>query len=62
MRERNVTFRFGAAVEALAVAEGPPRKAVVRLESGKRIVSDLVLFSVRVAATDALNLSAAAPR
>ena len=60
MRNRNVTFRFGEAVEALAVAEGPPRKAVVTLESGKRIVSDLVLFSVgRVAATDALNLSAA---
>jgi len=60
MRNRNVTFRFGEAVEALAVAEGPPRKAVVTLESGKRIVSDMVLFSVgRVAATDALNLSAA---
>jgi NAD(P) transhydrogenase len=60
MRNRNVTFRFGEAVEALAVAEGPPRKAVVTLQSGKRIVSDMVLFSVgRVAATDALNLSAA---
>jgi NAD(P) transhydrogenase len=60
MRNRNVTFRFGETVESLAVAEGPPRKAVVTLESGKRIVSDLVLFSVgRVAATDALNLSAA---
>jgi NAD(P) transhydrogenase len=54
MRNRNVTFRFGETVESLAVAEGPPRKAVVTLESGKRIVSDLLLFSVgRVAATDA---------
>ncbi len=60
MRNRNVTFRFGEAVASLGVAEGPPRKAVVTLESGKRIVSDLVLFSVgRVAATAALNLSAA---
>jgi NAD(P) transhydrogenase len=60
MRNRNVTFRFGETVESLAVAEGPPRKAVVTLESGKRIVSDLLLFSVgRVAATDALNLPAA---
>jgi NAD(P) transhydrogenase len=60
LRNRNVTFRFGEAVAFLAVAEGPPRKAVVTLESGKRIVSDMVLFSVgRVAATDALNLSAA---
>ena len=60
LRNRNVTFRFGEAVASLAVAEGPPRKAVVTLESGKRIVSDMVLFSVgRVAATDALNLSAA---
>jgi NAD(P) transhydrogenase len=60
MRTRNVTFRFVEAVEALAVADGPPRKAVVTLESGKRVVPDLVLFSVgRVAATDALNLSAA---
>jgi len=60
MRNRNVTFRFGETVESLAIAEGPPRKAVVTLESGKRIVSDLVLFSVgRVAATDALNLPAA---
>jgi NAD(P) transhydrogenase len=60
LRNRNVTFRFGEAVEALAVAEGPPRKAVVTLESGKRIVADMVLFSVgRVAATDALNLAAA---
>ena len=60
LRNRNVTFRFGEAVASLAVAEGPPRKAVVTLESGKRIVSDLVLFSVgRVAPTDALNLAAA---
>jgi len=60
MRNRNVTFRLGEAVEGLEVSEGPPRRAVILLESGKRIVSDLVLFSVgRFAATERLNLEAA---
>jgi NAD(P) transhydrogenase len=60
MRKRNVTFRLGEAVERLEVSEGPPRRAVVLLESGKRIVSDLVLFSVgRLGATDRLNVGAA---
>lgn len=60
MRNRNVTFRWGEAVERLEVAEGPRRRAVILLESGKRIVSDMVLFSVgRVGATDRLNLAAA---
>ncbi len=60
MRNRNVTFRFGEAVESVTVAEGPPRKAVLHLESGKRIVTDMVLFSAgRIAATDTLNLEAA---
>ena len=60
MRERNVTFRFGEAVESIEVADGPPRRAVLHLESGKRIVTDMVLFSAgRIAATDALDLAAA---
>ena len=60
MRNRNVTFRLGEAVESIAMSEGPPRRAVILLESGKRIVSDAVLFSVgRIAATGALNLGAA---
>lgn len=60
MRNRNVTFRWGEAVERLEVAEGTRRRAVILLESGKRIVSDMVLFSVgRVGATDRLNLAAA---
>lgn len=51
------TFRFGEAVESIEVADGPPRKAVLHLESGKRIVTDMVLYSAgRIAATDALNL------
>jgi NAD(P) transhydrogenase len=60
MRNRNVTFRFGEAVGRFEVSEGPPRRGVLFLESGKRIVSDLVLFSAgRTGATDRLNLAAA---
>jgi len=59
MRARNVTFRLGEAVSRLEVADGECRRAVTLLESGKRIVSDLVLFSVgRLGATDDLNLDA----
>src|SRR5207248_6726758 len=57
MRKRNVTFRLGESVESFAIADGPPRRAVMLLESGKRIVSDMAIFSVgRTAATAALNL------
>jgi NAD(P) transhydrogenase len=60
MRNRNVTFRFGEAVETLAVSTELPRRAVLHLESGKRIVADMVLFSAgRMAATGPLNLPAA---
>ena len=60
MRNRNVTFRTGEAVERVDISDGPPREAVVMLESGKRIVSDLVLFSVgRISETDSLDLEAA---
>jgi NAD(P) transhydrogenase len=58
MRKRNVAFRFGEAVEHLEVSEGPPRRAVLRLESGKRIVADMALFSVgRIGATESLVLA-----
>jgi NAD(P) transhydrogenase len=60
MRNRSVTFRLGEAVQSVELAEGPPRKAVLTLESGKRIVTDAVLFSAgRIAATETLNLPAA---
>jgi len=60
LRNRNVIFRFGEAVATLAVTAEPPRRAVLILESGKRIVADMVLFSAgRVAATARLNLAAA---
>jgi len=59
MRRSNVTFRGGEAVESIEVAEGPPRRGVIRLESGKHLVADVVLFSVgRIGATDTLNLQA----
>src|ERR1043166_8177383 len=60
MRKQTVTFRFGEAVERLEVSEGPPRRAVLWLESGKRIVADMALFSVgRQGATAKLGLAAA---
>jgi NAD(P) transhydrogenase len=60
MRNRNVIFRFGEAVASLALGEGPPRRAVLNLESGKRIVADMVLFSAgRGPATERLHLAAA---
>lgn len=61
LRLRHLIFRPGETVERLEVADGPVRRAVIHLESGKRIVSDMALFSVgRVGATASLNLGAAA--
>jgi NAD(P) transhydrogenase len=60
MRDWNVTFRLGEAVEHLEIAEGPPHRATLFLESGKQIASELVLFSVgRLGATERLKLDAA---
>lgn len=60
MRNQHVRFRLGEAVEKLGRTEGPLQQAIVHLESGKRIVSDQVLFSIgRMGATDRLNLEAA---
>jgi len=60
MRNRGVTFRLGEAVERLEIADGPPRRAVLLLESGKRIVADAVLFSAgRAGATATLDVAAA---
>ncbi len=60
MRNRKVTFRLGEAVERIEVVENAHPQAMIQLESGKRIISDMVLFSVgRVAATEALSLGAA---
>jgi len=60
MRKRNVIFRLGETVERVEIVEGPPRRTILLLESGKRLVSDLVLYAAgRQGATDRLNLEAA---
>jgi len=60
MRNAGVTFRLGEAVERLEIVEKPSRGVMIFLESGKRLVSDLTLFSAgRQGATDRLSLSAA---
>jgi len=60
MRNADVTFRLGEAVERLEIIERPSRRVVMLLESGKRLVSELVLFCAgRQGATDRLHLSAA---
>src|SRR5262249_60703275 len=60
MRTHRVTFRLGEAVDSIDVGDGPRGRAVLTLASGKRLVSDLALFSAgRVAATGALGLGAA---
>jgi len=59
MRKHDVTFRCGDGVASIEVSEGPPRRGVISLESGKHLVADLVLFSVgRIGATASLGLSA----
>ncbi|PYM15635.1 MAG: Si-specific NAD(P)(+) transhydrogenase [Candidatus Rokuibacteriota bacterium] len=60
MRARQVTFRLGEAVKSFDVADTPRGRAVLALESGKRLVTDVALFSAgRVAATARLGLEAA---
>lgn len=60
MRNRNVTFRLGEAVEKLELTTDEPRRAILTLESGKHIVAESVLYSIgRVGAADTLNLGAA---
>jgi NAD(P) transhydrogenase len=63
MRNRDVIFRLGEVVERLELIDGTPRHAAIYLATGKRIVSDLVLFSVgRIGATGGLSLEAAGLR
>jgi NAD(P) transhydrogenase len=60
MRNMRVTFRLGEAVRGMEVFEEPSRQGRIELESGKYIVTDLILFSIgRQGATSALNLKAA---
>jgi len=60
MRERNVTFRPNEAVERVDVAPGATPRVTLTLDSGKKVVSEAVLFSVgRTGATTELDLAAA---
>jgi NAD(P) transhydrogenase len=60
MRSANVTFRLGEGVERIDITRTEPRRAAITLESGKHIVTDLLLFSVgRIGCTRELNIAAA---
>jgi len=55
-----VTFRLGEVVERIECRDGPPRQAIVHLQSGKRMAADLVLACTgRVGASDTLALERA---
>lgn len=59
LRARDVLFRFGERVADTDIA-GAPKQALLRLASGKHVVSDVVLFSAgRLGATTSLDLGAA---
>ncbi len=60
MRKRNVAFRCGEAVARVERVDGFVPRVAAELESGKRVVSDAVLFSVgRLGATSDLALERA---
>ncbi|MHC4994320.1 MAG: Si-specific NAD(P)(+) transhydrogenase [Planctomycetota bacterium] len=60
MRQMEVTFRLGESVENVSVIDGPRPEGMIELESGKHIVSELVLYSAgRQGNADLLNLEAA---
>ena len=60
MRNKNVLFRFNETVTQLEISSHPQQRAILHLESGKRLVSDTVLYAVgRRGATESLNLKAA---
>ncbi|MBI2795377.1 MAG: Si-specific NAD(P)(+) transhydrogenase [Gemmatimonadetes bacterium] len=57
MRHRKVQFRLDEAVESVSVSGEHARRATILLESGKRVVADMVLVSTgRVGATASLGL------
>ena len=57
MRNHQVTFRLGETVASLEHVKEPRPRTIIHLTSGKRLVSDAVLYSVgRTGATDALQL------
>ena len=60
MRKSDVMFRCGEAVEQVSVVHTTKPQGLLQLQSGKYIVSDVILFAAgRVGATDTLHLEAA---
>jgi len=60
MRSKAVIFRMGEGVDRLEVGEEPHPRALIQLESGKRIVADVALFAIgRQGATESLLLDKA---
>lgn len=60
LRNGRTTFRLGESVASVErVIDGTQRKGLVRLESGKQLLGDVVLFSTgRTGATESLRLDA----
>ena len=57
MREMNVTFHLGKSVADISTAGGSRKSGLVRLDSGKEITGDIVLYSIgRIGMTDDLTL------
>jgi NAD(P) transhydrogenase len=57
MRAMNVAFRLEESVANIETADDARKRGIIHLESGKRIVGDLILYSVgRVGAIDELHL------
>ena len=60
MRNLNVTFRLGEAVDRIEIIKDSSSKGMISLESGKRIMAEMVFCSVgRKGATESLQLSKA---
>jgi NAD(P) transhydrogenase len=60
LRNNDVMFRCGDAVEHIDIVDAPHRQGLIQLASGKHLVADVILFSAgRVGATDMLRLDAA---
>lgn len=57
LRNMNVAYRPNEGVASVEIIDGPTKRVAIKTESGKRIVSDMVLFTVgRVGATAGLGL------
>ena len=59
LRRYDITFRCGDAVEPIEILNTLVQQGLIRLESGKHLVADVILFSAgRVGATEPIELHA----